>query len=308
MTAGIGDDLKPRIAVVITTRNHSAILERSLEKLFASTLPPGGFELAVADDGSSDGTAEFLRSVKAPPGIVFRAESYPAVGGSHGLNAAIRMTTADLILILGDDSFVPPGLVAAHCEGLEKLADPDVVLVGRMKWSATQLPSRFRDWLDGGIIHRQPDTPKQGFASPRYFFTLNATIHRSLWERVGGFPEEIPCWIDTVFAFRGASLGMKLYFDPGLLVEHHHEWSLESYAARQMAKGVIAARLLAEEPSFSRFVKIPMPGLRRTVMSRASTTIYPLARACRIRFLEEWYFGHQVNKSFIRGFQEGSRS
>jgi len=299
-----GVETNSRIAVLITTRNRRDILERSLDRIFASDQPDGGFEVVVVDDGSTDDTPRYLQSVTPPRGIVFRTASYPPTGASHGLNRAAELATADFMLILGDDSIIPTGLVAAHLSGLRKLADPEVALTGRVRWCGTQPHSRFREWLGRGIIHRHPDLQAPGFGHMRHFFTLNASIHRSMLERSGGFPEDISSWTDTVFAFQAAMCGMKLYYDPSLVVEHHHEWSEEEYSVRQRKNGRIAAGILEEIPSFGNFVEIPRPGLRRNIMSAFSRVAYPVARALHITPLEGWYFAHRMNDSFVRGFRE----
>lgn len=294
------------ISVLITTRDRREILEETVTRLFRSTHVP--LEVVILDDGSVDGTLQMLRSLAPPPGVTLRAIRAEATGVGHGFNTAAQASTGKYLLFLGDDAFCPPELIAGHVALHEKLDDPLVAVSGRIVWSPGLPPSRFRDWLGDGIIHQHPDLPEGGFAPNRHFFTLNASIHRTLWEKVGGLPEDIPWWIDTIFAYRAARHGMRLYFAPDLVVEHHHDWTEESFCLRRFKKGQIAREFLRVEPAFEEFVEVPKPTLRRTVMGTLSRLLYPVARALHLNRLENWYFSHRVSGSFAKGYAAGKGS
>ncbi len=304
MNSGRQEGTRPFIAVLITTRNRRSILERTLSRLFRNEPPPGGFEVVVTDDGSEDGTAPFLAKVHPPGHVRYRFVSIPRAGTGTGFNTAAAAAEADHFLFLGDDAFVPRDLVAAHAQRLRELDDRRTAVSGRVEWSRDLPPSRFRDWLGKGIIHRHPPGRRARFAPARHFFTLNASIHRWLWERAGGFPEDVPSWIDTLFAFRASSHGMRLFYDPAVVVEHHHAWTKEAFCARRYEKGRIAARLLDSSPRFADFVEIPRPGRWRTVMRTMSRFVAGPAGALGVRAVEDWCFAHEINGAFVKGYLE----
>ena len=77
----------PNISVVVPTYNRRGALARLLESLEHQTLPSGDFEVAVVDDGSTDGTADRPRA---------QAFSYSVqvVAGEHHGPAAVWQRVA----------------------------------------------------------------------------------------------------------------------------------------------------------------------------------------------------------------------
>ena len=54
---------RPQLSVIVPTYNRLPILKKCLAALAAQTLPAQNFEVIVIDDGSSDGTEEFMRHI-----------------------------------------------------------------------------------------------------------------------------------------------------------------------------------------------------------------------------------------------------
>src|SRR5260370_38825394 len=73
------------ISVILTTYERRALVERALASVFAQTT--AAFETIVVDDGSTDGTAEFLRH--QPIQLLSVPHSgNPAVASNAGLDIA----------------------------------------------------------------------------------------------------------------------------------------------------------------------------------------------------------------------------
>ena len=70
--------------------------------------------MIVADDGSSDGSAEMLESLQTPYRL--RVLRLGKGGKPAALNAALQVAEGDVCLFLDDDIIASPGLVAAHVE------------------------------------------------------------------------------------------------------------------------------------------------------------------------------------------------
>ena len=69
----------PRLSVVVPTYNRRAGIVRLLQALAEQTLPPDQFEVVVANDGSTDGTAEALASYRAPYRLTVLTQATGAV-------------------------------------------------------------------------------------------------------------------------------------------------------------------------------------------------------------------------------------
>lgn len=101
-------DARSGICVAIACYNHGHFLAEAIESCLAQTLLPT--EIIVVDDGSSDNTAEVVRSF---PGIRY---VWKKNGGlSSARNAGLQQSKQDFILFLdADDRLLPTALESAH--------------------------------------------------------------------------------------------------------------------------------------------------------------------------------------------------
>ena len=78
------------ISIVIPTYNRQARLARVLEALATQSVGPARFEVVVIDDGSVDGTAEWIRSQRYPFGLILleQTNSGPAAARNAGVARA----------------------------------------------------------------------------------------------------------------------------------------------------------------------------------------------------------------------------
>src|SRR5580698_8019149 len=101
------------ISVVISTYNRREIVRRSVETLFTQSLAPSQFEIIVVVDGSTDGTADSLRSLNPP--CRFRVIEQENRGLAGARNTGLRAAESELIVYLDDDMLCDPMLVREHC-------------------------------------------------------------------------------------------------------------------------------------------------------------------------------------------------
>src|SRR5436190_9767150 len=113
-----------RISVVIATYNRRRILSRTLPTVLTQTVAPEDYEVIVVVDGSTDGTAEFLRDQRDHPCL--RVVEQPNLGQAAAINAGLIAAGGDIILFLDDDILCPPDLLGKH---LHAHRDAEVSLV-----------------------------------------------------------------------------------------------------------------------------------------------------------------------------------
>lgn len=90
----------PRVAVMITTRNRRAELERTCAVL--EQLQPLPDEILICADGCTDTTAELLAG-KGPPYRIFTVEQ--GRGSIPNRDGMMRAADAEIVLSLDDDSY-----------------------------------------------------------------------------------------------------------------------------------------------------------------------------------------------------------
>ena len=192
----------PELSVIVASHNRRELLRRCLESLSRQTQDPATFEVIVADDGSSDGTADMAEAFEAPYSLaVLRLEK-----GGHAIaqNAALDLAEGEVCLLLDDDVVASPELVAAHVEGHR--AKPMSIGVGAL----TQEPVAAEDWYAhafarGWAEHYEELAKRETHWTDCY--GANLSFSRNVIREVGGVSTEIPSAKDFELALRLRAAG-----------------------------------------------------------------------------------------------------
>jgi len=233
------------LSVVMPTHNKLALLRQTLAALGQQQAGSGReWEVVVVDDGSSDGTAQWLSSSATELVPSLRVVAPPSnVGRARARNLGASAATGHWILFMDDDIVAPPGLLAAHLDLLE-----NTTATGTIGWACTD--DTVRDaphfhYLDTRGVARLPAGP----APARFFVTQNAAVPRQAFLEVGGFDEGFTAYgfEDMELAFR---LEDRLALDfralPAPVPRHVHHHSLQEYFAKKVECGGPSLRRLLE--------------------------------------------------------------
>lgn len=100
----------PPISVIIPTWNRRGVISRALDSVLAQT--HGDLEILVIDDGSTDGTEEFIKSsypsTEMPTGKRLCYHRLPHCGVSAARNFGLEAARAELIAYLDTDNHWHP--------------------------------------------------------------------------------------------------------------------------------------------------------------------------------------------------------
>lgn len=191
---------RPTVAAIIPTYNARAFVVRGLESVFAQSLPID--EVVLADDGSSDGTADFVEERYAGRVRVLRL---PRHNVGRARNRAVEATRADWVAFLdADDVWMPEknrrllDYAVAHPEVAWISSDGAFVEEGRVL-----RPSWLSDYF-------QPLRPLHGDLYPllaeRCFVLISSMmVRRDAFVEAGGFRDDMPNALDWDLWFRLAA-------------------------------------------------------------------------------------------------------
>lgn len=171
----------PRVSVLLTCYNHLDYLGPCLDSLRSQTFRD--FEVIALDDGSTDGTREFL--AKQADLRVHLNESNLGTYGT--LNVGLGLATGDWIAVFNDDDLWAPEKLQRQIEALEG-------------WPRTGLV-HTSGWFIGPDGNRLSDPEPLGFPWPKtksgdvladlmhhnQIITSSALFSREAVERVGQF-------------------------------------------------------------------------------------------------------------------------
>jgi glycosyltransferase involved in cell wall biosynthesis len=174
-----------KISVAIATFNRRAMVCEAVAAALDQSRGPD--EVVVADDASTDGTADQIDAMGDARVRVLRGAANS--GGVENWNAAMRATTGDVIAWCSDDDRFTPGHLEASAGYLA--SHPDVGLVH----------SGFIDSIEiGGVVNLEPRRLRPAGVLERSglgwymirnydwpFHPSTLVMRREVWERVGAF-------------------------------------------------------------------------------------------------------------------------
>ena len=226
-----------RVSVIIATYNSADLLADTLRHLARQTIPTDEFEVIVGDDGSSDSTAEVVRSFAGTLQVKYVFQEDRGFRAAAARNAAARLAAGALLVTLDTGSMVGPGFLAAHLAaheggesrraviGLSYGYNPEVPTARVDELLAEMLPEtaveRFRDRPEFQDVRQSYLTDCDMDLSRRLvawqaFWTLNASVRTDDFRRVGGFEEKFEGWggEDMELALRLQRAGLSIEVAP----------------------------------------------------------------------------------------------
>ena len=225
-------------SVIVCTRNGRDRIGGCLEAIGKMT--GGGFETIVVDDGSSDGTADFV--AKNFPTV--RLLPLDPVGLSRARNAGAMLARGAVLAFTDDD-----------CE-------PDREWISRLRpifqegqfaaAGGPNLPPKPRNWEEA-VVCAAPGAPSHVMLDDEEAEHLpgcNLVVTKAAFKTIGGFdPQFHTAGDDVDFCWRLRDAEFRLGFVPGAFVWHRRRPSIPAFLGQQLGYGRAEHLLLAKHPA-----------------------------------------------------------
>jgi GT2 family glycosyltransferase len=117
---------EPDASIVVVTYDNLVFTRLCLETVLANT-DSMSYELIVVDNGSSDSTPAYLRRLSELNSVVRVVLNSHNAGFGPACNQGLGLAAGRLLVLLNNDTLVPPGWLAGLAS---KLDDPAVGMVG----------------------------------------------------------------------------------------------------------------------------------------------------------------------------------
>lgn len=230
-----------KVAVVILNWNTKGFLERFLPGVLASAgcaqdgTPGGDYTVVVADNGSTDGSAELMKERFPGATLLALDRNYGFTGGYNKAVTMLEDKGFDGILLLNSDIEVPQGWLEPLAAFME--ANPDCGICAP-KLHALQDKERFEyAGAAGGFIDRygfpfcrgrvlkwtERDNGQFGDAPADVFWATGACIlvRTSLWKALGGLDDRFFAHMEEIdFCWRARLEGWRVCVVPESVVYH----------------------------------------------------------------------------------------
>jgi len=227
-----------KLSVIIPTYNRRLVLERTLPSLLAQDFSPHEYEIIVVMDGSSDGTDELLRGLKAE--CVLRVLETPAAGTGAGAarNIGLHAAQGNLVLFLDDDLVASPDLFRQHCEA--HLCDEPMVVFGPIYVDPDSPSTLMRyvteqndeDWyrnLNPELNLHYPEAVPSSLTITVLSFLVNASVSREVLLAVRGFDESFLAAEDRDLGVRLWKKGVRFCYRPAAIAREFYVKSAKQH-------------------------------------------------------------------------------
>ncbi len=292
----------PRVSVLMPVRNEAGYIERSLGSVLAQDYPPESLEVIVADGRSSDGTPAVLRRLAGSArarGVRVVVVDNPHGTVPHAMNLALAAACGDVVVRVDGHCRVPPDYVrrcvevlattGADCVGgaLDTVSDGAlgraIAAAQSSRFGVGGAP--FRTWRGRG-----------GFVDTLAF----GAYRRDVFDRIGGFDEELERNQDDEFNLRLTQSGGRIWLDPSIRATYHSRATLGSLWRQYHDYGFYKVRVLQKHRTLSSRRMLAPPafvaGLTAAACASALTmswlplapVVVPYAGSCAIAAVGQW--------------------
>jgi len=224
----------PFISVIIPTHNRSSSLKKTLLSLMNQTYPKDRYEIIIVDDGGRDNTEKMIKELNKQTNSNINYFWQKNRGPAAARNLGIKHAKADIIAFTDDDCIVNPDWLEKIIEAFSK--DKDAMIVG-----GETLPPKGRivAAVGQGLTKNAFFDYVNGKKETIFFPTCNAAFRKEVFKKAGYFDEDFPLAAgeDLEICWRAFKKGMKLLYEPSLIVTHYCNSSLCAYARQSFNYG-----------------------------------------------------------------------
>lgn len=224
-------------SIVIPTYNGLHLLGRCIAEIRRFTDRP--FEIIVADDGSTDGTADWCRGENIPFVSLPRNRGFPCAA-----NAGLKLASGDTVVLMNNDIIVSRRWLDNMLACL--YSAEDIGIVGPMANYASgsqHHPLGYADLTGFHEMTRETNRPDPGkWRNVQRLVGMCMVMKRELLDRVGLLDERYAPghYEDDDYCYRARLHGYRLMVAGDTYVHHHGSASFR-HMPREALAGLVAA-------------------------------------------------------------------
>lgn len=167
--------MHPLVSVIVPTYNRLELLKETVASVQSQTFRD--FELIVVDDGSTDGTLDWLGTV---PGIRFCSQPNSGIAASRNKGASLSL--GKWLAFLDHDDLWDVSKLEVQVEYAQKNPELGMLAIRHVRLGSRIGPCRAPEWIKGDLFLKE--------YSESFIHTSSVMIRRDVFDAVNGFPTE----------------------------------------------------------------------------------------------------------------------
>ena len=225
------------LSIIIPTYNRNSPLAECLQSLEHNDV-----EFIVVDDGSPT-------PVQAAPNVrILRHESHR--GRAAAVNTGLRAATHNMTLIIDDDIYAAPDMVARLVDEFAVWNNPKLALVGRVVCDPELKMTLTMRWLEELGPDRDISSRRSGLLSN--LATANTMLWRPFVLQHGGFDEKFTAHglADVELGLRLKQSGLEVRLLANAIGFHHRTVNVRDLVQRELEEGHSAVYVHSKFPDY----------------------------------------------------------
>lgn len=240
--------LQPLVTIIMPIHNEGNYIRRSLGSVLAQNYARGKMEILVVDGMSNDGTREIVQEMASTESqIPITLLDNPGKIVSPGLNIGLRHSCGEIIIRVDGHCEIAPDYVrrcvaALHETGADNVGGLQQAIGTTPVARAIALATGSPFGVGGARFHY---ATQPGWADTVYL----GAYRREVFERIGGFDEELVRNQDDELNFRLTQVGGKIWLDPSIRSVYYGRASLRKLWRQYFQYGFYKVRVMQKRGS-----------------------------------------------------------
>lgn len=167
--------MPPLVSVIIPTFNRIDLLKQTVDSVRSQTFRD--YELIIVDDGSTDGTTEWLQTLSD---VRFVSQKNSGIASSRNKGASLSL--GKWLAFLDHDDLWDEKKLEIQADFAESNPDLGMLSIRHVRLGRTPKPCNRPSWVKGDLFLKE--------YSESFIHTSSVMIRKDVFQAVGGFPTE----------------------------------------------------------------------------------------------------------------------